>query len=172
MDKTYLFHAIGVAIVIFGQFRCHLFHTLSPFFYSLTQEFFKFFLQWIGKGLLKTFGYSTLCRPTTYIVRFGVPRYLFFQFSRSLFFYFCLLAFADKSPIHIIALDAFFPLILFAFTFFFFLDTNFVLANYKTESCKRPPRLCRQGYACPQYHNSRDKRRSPKQFKYRYFKDN
>ncbi|XP_066291242.1 putative E3 ubiquitin-protein ligase UNKL isoform X2 [Branchiostoma lanceolatum] len=46
-------------------------------------------------------------------------------------------------------------------------DTNFVLANYKTESCKRPPRLCRQGYACPQYHNSRDRRRSPRKFKYR-----
>ncbi|KAH9498419.1 hypothetical protein Btru_008211 [Bulinus truncatus] len=46
-------------------------------------------------------------------------------------------------------------------------DTNFVLANYKTEPCKRPPRLCRQGYACPQFHNNRDRRRSPKQFKYR-----
>ncbi|KAK7112115.1 RING finger protein unkempt homolog [Littorina saxatilis] len=46
-------------------------------------------------------------------------------------------------------------------------DTNFVLANYKTEQCKRPPRLCRQGYACPHFHNVRDRRRSPKQFKYR-----
>ncbi|KAG1657407.1 RING finger protein unkempt [Nymphon striatum] len=46
-------------------------------------------------------------------------------------------------------------------------DTNFVLAHYKTEPCKRPPRLCRQGYACPQYHNSRDRRRSPMKFKYR-----
>lgn len=46
-------------------------------------------------------------------------------------------------------------------------DTNYVLANYKTESCKKPPRLCRQGYACPQYHNTRDRRRSPKKFKYR-----
>ncbi|XP_014663186.1 PREDICTED: putative E3 ubiquitin-protein ligase UNKL isoform X2 [Priapulus caudatus] len=46
-------------------------------------------------------------------------------------------------------------------------DTNYVLACYKTELCKRPPRLCRQGYACPQYHNSRDRRRSPKKFKYR-----
>lgn len=46
-------------------------------------------------------------------------------------------------------------------------DTNYVLANYKTEPCKRPPRLCRQGYACPQYHNSRDRRRSPKKMKYR-----
>ncbi|XP_013398420.1 RING finger protein unkempt homolog [Lingula anatina] len=46
-------------------------------------------------------------------------------------------------------------------------DTNFVLANYKTEQCKRPPRLCRQGYACPQFHNTRDRRRSPKVFKYR-----
>lgn len=25
-------------------------------------------------------------------------------------------------------------------------DTTYVLANYKTEVCKRPPRLCRQGY--------------------------
>ncbi|XP_029823203.1 RING finger protein unkempt homolog isoform X2 [Ixodes scapularis] len=46
-------------------------------------------------------------------------------------------------------------------------DTKYVLTNYKTEPCKRPPRLCRQGYACPQYHNSRDKRRSPKRHKYR-----
>ncbi|XP_047498642.1 RING finger protein unkempt homolog isoform X2 [Penaeus chinensis] len=46
-------------------------------------------------------------------------------------------------------------------------DTSYVLANYKTEQCKRPPRLCRQGYACPQYHNSRDRRRSPKKYKYR-----
>ncbi|CAN7945976.1 unnamed protein product, partial [Ixodes hexagonus] len=46
-------------------------------------------------------------------------------------------------------------------------DTKYVLTNYKTEPCKRPPRLCRQGYACPQYHNSRDKRRSPKRYKYR-----
>ncbi|KAL3876957.1 hypothetical protein ACJMK2_034733 [Sinanodonta woodiana] len=46
-------------------------------------------------------------------------------------------------------------------------DTNYVLANYKTEQCKRPPRLCRQGYACPQFHNSRDRRRSPKLNKYR-----
>uniref|UniRef100_K1PTD5 RING finger protein unkempt n=1 Tax=Magallana gigas TaxID=29159 RepID=K1PTD5_MAGGI len=46
-------------------------------------------------------------------------------------------------------------------------DTNFVLANYKTEPCKRPPRLCRQGYACPSFHNTRDRRRSPKKCKYR-----
>ncbi|XP_075231657.1 RING finger protein unk isoform X2 [Lycorma delicatula] len=46
-------------------------------------------------------------------------------------------------------------------------DTNYVLSSYKTEPCKRPPRLCRQGYACPQFHNSRDKRRSPRKFKYR-----
>ncbi|MCL4124959.1 UNVERIFIED_CONTAM: hypothetical protein GTU68_040422, partial [Idotea baltica] len=46
-------------------------------------------------------------------------------------------------------------------------DTAYVLANYKTETCKRPPRLCRQGYACPQYHNSRDRRRPPRKFKYR-----
>ena len=48
------------------------------------------------------------------------------------------------------------------------LDTTYVLANYKTEPCKKPPRLCRQGYACPQYHNNKDKRRSPKKYKYRY----
>ncbi|KAJ8037135.1 RING finger protein unkempt-like [Holothuria leucospilota] len=46
-------------------------------------------------------------------------------------------------------------------------DTIFVLANYKTEQCKRPPRLCRQGYACPQYHNARDRRRSPMVYRYR-----
>ncbi|XP_008203039.1 RING finger protein unkempt isoform X5 [Nasonia vitripennis] len=46
-------------------------------------------------------------------------------------------------------------------------DTTYVLSNYKTEPCKRPPRLCRQGYACPQYHNSKDKRRSPRKYKYR-----
>ena len=50
----------------------------------------------------------------------------------------------------------------------YFTDTNYVLANYKTEPCKRPPRLCRQGYACPSFHNTRDKRRSPKTSKYRY----
>ena len=42
-----------------------------------------------------------------------------------------------------------------------------MLANYKTEQCKRPPRLCRQGYACPSFHNNRDRRRSPKKSKYR-----
>jgi len=47
------------------------------------------------------------------------------------------------------------------------LDTTYVLANYKTEPCKKPPRLCRQGYACPQYHNNKDRRRSPRKFKYR-----
>lgn len=78
-------------------------------------------------------------------------------------------------------------------------DTTYVLANYKTELCKRPPRLCRQGcvcvyliiyllhfqlirmfhfiliqvffyhcsYACPQFHNNKDRRRSPKKYKYR-----
>uniref|UniRef100_UPI00398E9F2E putative E3 ubiquitin-protein ligase UNKL isoform X1 n=1 Tax=Pristiophorus japonicus TaxID=55135 RepID=UPI00398E9F2E len=46
-------------------------------------------------------------------------------------------------------------------------ETNFVLANYKTEQCNKPPRLCRQGYACPHYHNSRDRRRNPRKFKYR-----
>ena len=47
-------------------------------------------------------------------------------------------------------------------------DTTYVLANYKTEPCKKPPRLCRQGYACPQHHNNRDRRRSPRKYKYRY----
>nr|XP_013800131.1 PREDICTED: putative E3 ubiquitin-protein ligase UNKL [Apteryx mantelli mantelli] len=47
-------------------------------------------------------------------------------------------------------------------------DTNFVLAGYKTEQCTKPPRLCRQGYACPHYHNSRDRRRNPRKFKYRF----
>lgn len=46
-------------------------------------------------------------------------------------------------------------------------DTNYVLSSYKTEPCKKPPRLCRQGYACPHYHNSRDRRRSPRKFRYR-----
>nr|XP_023663852.1 putative E3 ubiquitin-protein ligase UNKL isoform X1 [Paramormyrops kingsleyae]XP_023663853.1 putative E3 ubiquitin-protein ligase UNKL isoform X1 [Paramormyrops kingsleyae] len=46
-------------------------------------------------------------------------------------------------------------------------DSTFVLANYKTEQCTKPPRLCRQGYACPHYHNSRDRRRNPRKFKYR-----
>merc|ERR1712106_254026 len=47
------------------------------------------------------------------------------------------------------------------------LDTTYVLANYKTEPRKKPPRLCRQGYACPQFHNNKDRRRSPKKYKYR-----
>ncbi|XP_039257937.2 RING finger protein unkempt homolog [Styela clava] len=46
-------------------------------------------------------------------------------------------------------------------------DGNYVLANYKTEPCRRPPRLCRQGYACPQFHNPKDRRRNPKKYKYR-----
>ncbi|CAN0023122.1 unnamed protein product [Lampetra planeri] len=46
-------------------------------------------------------------------------------------------------------------------------DSNFVLANYKTDPCKKPPRLCRQGYACPYFHSSRDRRRSPRLHKYR-----
>lgn len=44
-----------------------------------------------------------------------------------------------------------------------------MLGNYKTEPCKKPPRLCRQGYACPYYHNSKDRRRSPRKHKYRSF---
>ena len=47
-------------------------------------------------------------------------------------------------------------------------ESSFVLTYYKTEPCKRPPRLCRQGYACPFFHNNKDRRRSPKHFKYRY----
>ncbi|XP_046887647.1 LOW QUALITY PROTEIN: RING finger protein unkempt homolog [Hypomesus transpacificus] len=46
-------------------------------------------------------------------------------------------------------------------------DTTYVLSHYKTELCKKPPRLCRQGYACPYYHNSKDRRRSPHKHKYR-----
>jgi hypothetical protein len=42
-----------------------------------------------------------------------------------------------------------------------------VLSNYKTEPCKKPPRLCRQGYACPFYHNGKDRRRPPGIYKYR-----
>ena len=52
--------------------------------------------------------------------------------------------------------------------FISFIDTKFVLAAYKTEPCKKPPRLCRQGYACPQHHNNRDRRRSPMKYKYRF----
>lgn len=46
-------------------------------------------------------------------------------------------------------------------------DPLYVLINYKTEPCRRPHRLCRQGYACPSYHSARDKRRSPCTHKYR-----
>ncbi|CAJ0566966.1 unnamed protein product, partial [Mesorhabditis spiculigera] len=42
-----------------------------------------------------------------------------------------------------------------------------VLSCYKTEQCRKPARLCRQGYACPFYHNSKDRRRQPAVFKYR-----
>ncbi|CAJ0948923.1 unnamed protein product, partial [Mesorhabditis belari] len=42
-----------------------------------------------------------------------------------------------------------------------------VLSCYKTEQCRKPARLCRQGYACPFYHNSKDRRRQPAIFKYR-----
>ncbi|XP_045849893.1 putative E3 ubiquitin-protein ligase UNKL isoform X2 [Meles meles] len=47
------------------------------------------------------------------------------------------------------------------------LDADFVLGSYKTEPCPKPPRLCRQGYACPHYHNGRDRRRDPRRFQYR-----
>ncbi|XP_037547123.1 RING finger protein unkempt homolog [Nematolebias whitei] len=46
-------------------------------------------------------------------------------------------------------------------------DNTYVLSHYKTELCKKPPRLCRQGYACPYYHNSKDRRRSPHKHTYR-----
>ncbi|KAI0981316.1 hypothetical protein GJ496_003437 [Pomphorhynchus laevis] len=46
-------------------------------------------------------------------------------------------------------------------------DIQYVLENYKTVQCQRPPRVCRQGYACPQYHNPRDRRRNPLKFTYR-----
>ncbi|XP_045849896.1 putative E3 ubiquitin-protein ligase UNKL isoform X5 [Meles meles] len=46
-------------------------------------------------------------------------------------------------------------------------DADFVLGSYKTEPCPKPPRLCRQGYACPHYHNGRDRRRDPRRFQYR-----
>ncbi|CAD6188845.1 unnamed protein product [Caenorhabditis auriculariae] len=42
-----------------------------------------------------------------------------------------------------------------------------VLSCYKTEQCRKPARLCRQGYACPFYHNTKDRRRPPALFKYR-----
>ncbi|CAH8585551.1 unnamed protein product [Dicrocoelium dendriticum] len=42
-----------------------------------------------------------------------------------------------------------------------------VLAFYKTELCRKPPRMCRQGYSCPFYHNGKDKRRSPEKWRYR-----
>ena len=39
----------------------------------------------------------------------------------------------------------------------------------KKEPSKKPPRLCRQGYACPQFHNNKDKWYSPKKLSmYRY----
>ncbi|UMM20474.1 hypothetical protein L5515_015736 [Caenorhabditis briggsae] len=44
---------------------------------------------------------------------------------------------------------------------------EFVVLNYKTEFCRKPVSYCRQGYACPFYHNSKDRRRSPAVFKYR-----
>ncbi|KAM9461932.1 RING finger protein unkempt homolog isoform 1-T1 [Clarias gariepinus] len=46
-------------------------------------------------------------------------------------------------------------------------DNTYVLTHYKTELCKKPPRLCRQGYACPYYHNSKDRRRCSHKHKYR-----
>lgn len=44
---------------------------------------------------------------------------------------------------------------------------EYVVISYKTELCQKPVSYCRQGYACPFYHNSKDRRRSPAVFKYR-----
>ncbi|XP_060028635.1 putative E3 ubiquitin-protein ligase UNKL isoform X3 [Erinaceus europaeus] len=46
-------------------------------------------------------------------------------------------------------------------------EAAFVLRSYKTEPCPKPPCLCRQGYACPHFHSSRDRRRNPRTFPYR-----
>ncbi|VDD81646.1 unnamed protein product [Mesocestoides corti] len=46
-------------------------------------------------------------------------------------------------------------------------DMLHVMARYKTESCRKPPRMCRQGYSCPYYHNGKDKRRMPDRCYYR-----
>nr|XP_051686335.1 putative E3 ubiquitin-protein ligase UNKL isoform X2 [Oryctolagus cuniculus] len=46
-------------------------------------------------------------------------------------------------------------------------DASFVLGSYKTQQCPKPPRLCRQGYACPHFHSGRDRRRDPRRFRYR-----
>ncbi|EUB56227.1 RING finger protein unkempt [Echinococcus granulosus] len=46
-------------------------------------------------------------------------------------------------------------------------DMLHVMARYKTESCRKPPRMCRQGYSCPYYHNGKDKRRMPERYFYR-----
>ena len=43
----------------------------------------------------------------------------------------------------------------------------YVLAFYKTQTCKKPPRMCRQGYACPFFHNGKDRRRNPHLCRYR-----
>ncbi|CAN7990719.1 unnamed protein product, partial [Ixodes hexagonus] len=42
-------------------------------------------------------------------------------------------------------------------------DVGFVLAHYKVQPCLRPPHLgvCRMGLACPNFHDRRDRRRSP-----------
>ncbi|EGT49408.1 hypothetical protein CAEBREN_08203 [Caenorhabditis brenneri] len=51
--------------------------------------------------------------------------------------------------------------------FLAFPEADSVLSRYKTEVCQKPARLCRQGYACPSYHNSKDRRRPPSQYNYR-----
>uniref|UniRef100_A0A8R1I3H5 C3H1-type domain-containing protein n=1 Tax=Caenorhabditis japonica TaxID=281687 RepID=A0A8R1I3H5_CAEJA len=48
-----------------------------------------------------------------------------------------------------------------------FAAQDHVLSCYKTDQCRKPARLCRQGYACPFYHNSKDRRRPPALYKYR-----
>lgn len=47
-------------------------------------------------------------------------------------------------------------------------NLHFVLANYKTSPCLRPPQLglCRLGLACPNFHDRRDRRRSPASHSY------
>ena len=45
---------------------------------------------------------------------------------------------------------------------------GYVLDKYKTSICPRPPRQCRQGFACPYFHNNaKDRRRSPAICKYK-----
>ena len=56
-------------------------------------------------------------------------------------------------------------------TVFYVSDRDYILRNYKTQPCKRTSsstsRSCRQGFACPLYHNAKDRRRSPYASTYR-----